>query len=73
MNGCSGFLGRLVGHKFVANYDLLPPDMGGTKIKGYEVTEVIQALTSKKYVNSVCTRCGQMAAPAAATPLEDMK
>jgi len=60
---CQGVFGRIFGHKFVAQYNLTPPaDLGNVKGSHAGVLDVIDALTAKQYVCSVCQRCGQRTA-----------
>jgi hypothetical protein len=47
--------------KFEARYDTIPPDrMNVEKGSTYAITEVIRALTTQKYVQDVCVKCGKV-------------
>lgn len=57
---CTGVFGRLFGHHFVGHYDITPPE--SLNFRGASVAAMqaaADALSTKKYVCSICARCGE--------------
>lgn len=57
-NKCSGIIGAIFGHKFVARYDRIPPDLEGGRYSLYAAERLINLTTQRIYKGDVCTRCG---------------
>lgn len=57
-NKCSGIIGAIFGHKFVARYDRIPPDVEGGRYNSYAAERLIKSATQRIYKGDVCTRCG---------------
>lgn len=57
---CSGVAGTLLGHAFESQFDEFPPTQPITTddIPAPFIEEVLQAMTRRAYVCSVCRRCG---------------
>jgi|GEM_PF-5611475 len=63
---CIG-IGRLLGHKFSARHDVLPPQVSelnnAYSIQIEALAKLITAGTKRIYAGDVCTRCGQKVGP----------
>jgi len=61
MSECSGFFGRMFGHKYVSKLvDYKMPELSGITFSGWgsTVSSVLDQMAQKRY-NIVCKRCGK--------------
>lgn len=58
---CKGIFGRLFGHNYQPVFDTTPPErLGSFEGTAEGIRGMIDAMSTKKHVHTICTRCGDV-------------
>ena len=59
-NQCIGFVGRLMGHSYQAQFDVTPQPFEAQRLDGKYLLRLADLMNQKVYRGSLCKRCGSV-------------